>query len=288
MGGFGRLRGTPGLLRRLALLLGWLALIGVGAGTTAWALYIGSRSAYHIMVGDVFSIATLVLTLLAGVVALLAYQASTGSPDLRLGIMFYGETEPYSHEMYYYKTSKKRWDELEKWFNADDDYSNAKLEEDLDGWRKIAYIWIDNKSKYSAHNPVVIVRFGNVDQPTMGLCKSWKDEEDLHWKNTSFTSSGVVVVDTQWDGGSEYPIHGHSTRRLPNLPLVTLFSTEPERPAEFKIELLADGYRKIEPITMNFTEKPAQAVHQREKGERGRVLRVLKRWHSAKSRNNHP
>jgi len=253
VGEFGGLFGKPGLRRRFALLLGWLALIGVGGGTTLWAYHIWTKSAYQPAVGDVFSLATLVITFLAAAVALLAYQVSTGLPDLILAIMFYGE-DPHSYEMCY-KTSAKRWVELSNWFNAENDYSTPELEKDDDGWRKIAYIWIDNKSKYPARNPAVVIRFGDVNKPTLGLCKSWKTRDDLPWKDTSLTTSGVVVVATQWDG--EYPIHGLSSRRLPDLPLVTLYSTDPGRPAKFHIDLLADGYRKTEEITMNFKVESA-------------------------------
>jgi hypothetical protein len=254
VGGFGRLRGKPGLRRKIALLLGWLALIGVGGGTTLWAHHIWTRSAYQPAVGDVFSLATLVITFLAAAVALLAYQVSTGLPDLILSIMFYGEKDAQSYEMHY-KTSARRWAELANWFDAENDYSTPKLEKDDDGWRKIAYVWIYNKSKYPARNPALVVRFGDVNKPTLGLCESWKTRDDLPWKGTSLTSSGVVVIETQWDG--DYPIHGFSTRRLPDLPLVTLYSNDPGRPAKFHIDLLADGYRKTETITMNFTVEPA-------------------------------
>jgi hypothetical protein len=289
-----RLRGNKaGLLRRSALLLGWMALLGVVVVTTVWALRI--RSGSRIMVGDVFSLATLSLTFFAGVVALLAYQASTGSPDLRLGITFYDDDEkpdvekPYRYEMYY-NTSGERWTKLQAWFESHNDHPNVQLEEDPGGWKKIAYIWIINNSKYSARNPAVIVRFGWNPEPTMGLCKSWKEKDDLPWEVTDSTSSGIVALATQWDG--EYPIHGHSTRRLPNLPLASLFSTKLEEPVKFNIELLADGYRKIVPITMNFTVEPAraeqqQAVQQREKRERWLVLLVLIRRHFAESRNNY-
>ena len=66
-----------------------------------------TRSAYQPTVGDVFSLGTLVITFFAVVIALLAYQVSTGSPDLELGIMLYGE-EPYCHVLQF-KTSDKRW-----------------------------------------------------------------------------------------------------------------------------------------------------------------------------------
>ena len=256
VGGFGRLRGNPFLQRKLALRLGYLVLIGVGAGTTLWSYHIWTRSAYQPTVGDVFSLGTLVITFFAVVIALLAYQVSTGSPDLELGIMLYGGKKPYCHVLHF-KTSDKRWAELSEWFKAEHDFSVAKLGDDRDGWKKIAYIWINNHSKYPARNPAVVVRFGDVDKPTLGLCKSWQTADDLPWKDTSSTSSGIVVVTTQWDG--EHPIHGFSTRRVPNLPLVTLFSSQTERPVIFHIDLLADGYRKTEKITIDFTVEPAEA-----------------------------
>lgn len=252
VGGFGRLRGKPGLRRKFALLLGWLAWIGVGGGTTLWAYHIWTKSAYQPEVADVFSLASLVITFLAAAVALLAYQVATGLPDLIL-LIWFNDGQPDSYNMHI-KTSSERWAELGNWFNADNDYSIPKLGKDDDGWRKIAYISIRNKSKYAARNPAVVVRFGDVDKPILGLCKSWKTRDDLLWKDTSLTSSGVVVTETQWDG--DYPIHGFSTRRLPDLPLVTLYSKYPERPAKFHIDLLADGYRKVETITMNFAVEP--------------------------------
>jgi hypothetical protein len=274
VGGFARLRGKLGRLRgklgeralqrKFALWLGWLVLIGVAAGTTLWAHYIWTRSAYQPMVSDVFSFATLVITFFAAVIALLAYQVSTGSPDLELEIMLFGGEEPKSHVLYY-KTNDERWTVLSKWFKAGNDFSTGELGNDPEGWTKIAYIWINNKSKYPARNPAVVVRFGDVDKPTLGLCKSWQTADDLPWKDTASTSSGVFVVTTQWDG--EYPIHGFSTRRLPNLPLATLFSSQTEQPVVFHIDLLADGYRQTEKITIHFTVEPVtaelqQAEHQ--------------------------
>ena len=255
VGGFGRLRGNPFLQRKFALRFGWLVLVGVGAVTTLWAYHIWTRSAYQPTVGDVFSLGTLVITFFAVVIALLAYQVSTGSPDLELGIMLYGE-EPYCHVLQF-KTSDKRWVELSEWFKAKNDFSVAKLGVDPVGWTKIAYIWINNNSKYPARNPAVVVRFGDVNEPTLGLCKSWRTADDLPWKDTASTSSGIFVVTTQWD--AENPIHGFSSRRLPNLPLETLFSSQTERPVIFHIDLLADGYRKTEKITIQFIVEPVEA-----------------------------
>jgi hypothetical protein len=209
------------------------------------------------MVGDVFSLATLLTTFVAVAVALLAYQGSTGLPNLELIILFYGEEN--THVMNY-TTSAKRWAELGKWFGAPNDDSIAELEVDRDGWKKVAYIWIHNKSKYSAHNPAVIVRFGDIHHPTLGLCKSWKSKDDPPWRSPSLTRSGMVVVETQWDG--DYPIHGGTTRRLPDLHLETLFSTDITRPAVFYIDLLADGYKRPVKMIMNFIVEAEQGEQQ--------------------------
>jgi hypothetical protein len=248
------LRGKSGLQRKLVLLLGLVGLIVVGGGTTLWAYHIWTRSSYSPSVGDVFSLATLVITFLAAAVALLAYQVATGLPDLILYIWFNDE-EPNSSNINI-KISGKRLAELANWFDAKNDYPIPVLKDDTDGSAKVAYISIYNRSKYAAHNPAVIFRFGDVDKPTLGLCKSWKTRDDLLWKDIALTSSGTFVVETQWDGG--YPIHGLSSRRLPDLPLETLYSTDPERrPARFHIDLLADGYRKVQPMTIDFTAESA-------------------------------
>jgi hypothetical protein len=233
-----------------ALVFGWVALLVVLGGTALWASLVWTS----LNVGDVFSLATLVITFLAAAVALLAYQVSTGLPDLILYIWFQNEA-PDSRTIRI-KASAKRWAELGNWFDTKKDYPTPMLKEDDNGSTKIAYISIYNRSRYAAHNPAVIFRFGDVDDPTLGLCKSWKTRDDLLWKDISLTSSGTFVVETQWDGG--YPIHGLSSRRLPDLPLETLYSGDPERKsAEFQVDLLADGYRQIQPFTINFTVEPA-------------------------------
>ena len=268
VGDFGRWRREPGLSRKFALLLGWSALIVVGAGTIAWALYIWTKSRQPIMIDDVFSIATLAVTFFAGVVALMAYQVSTGLPKLKLEINSSGQVGLYNFEWRY---TAKRSAELQAWFN-DKVTREAKLEGDLDWITKVAYIWIVNESKYSANAPAVIVRFGTGEDSPVGLCKEWPStarEEDLPWKDIDLKKSARAVLAMEWDGG--YPIHGHSRRRLPDLRLATLYGGEGQR--KFDIELLADGYRDVQPITMNFIVEPEteqqQAIHQRGKGGLG-------------------
>jgi len=244
------LRVKPGLRRRFALSLSWMALLIVVGGTILWAQHVWTS----LNVSDVFSLATLVITFLAAAVAFLAYQVATGLPDLTLYIWFKDE-EPGSRNIHI-KTSVKRWAELGNWFDAKDDYPIPKLKEDDDGSAKVAYMSIYNASRYSARNPAVIFRFGGVNKPTLGLCKSWETKDDLPWKDISLTNSGTFVVETQWDGG--YPIHGRSGRRLPDLPLDALYSTNPDkRSANFEVYLLADGYRQTQPITIKFIVEPS-------------------------------
>ena len=96
----------------------------------------------------------------------------------------------------------------------------------------------------------------------MGLCcmdpqdenrvEPWRHKEvGPGWIDTSFKTSGIVLTATQWDGGSTYPIHGKSSRRLPNLPLVTLYSRE-KVTNKLRVELLAEGYRKVVKVKITF------------------------------------
>ena len=116
--------------RRIAAQVGALARLVGSASSRGSNDRVGASHpiGYHITVGDVFSLATLALTFFAGFVALLAYQSSTGSPDLRLGIMFYDDDEeepdeekPYRYDMYY-QTSDERWAKLQAWFESHNDH----------------------------------------------------------------------------------------------------------------------------------------------------------------------
>lgn len=226
----------PERQRTFVLRLGWLTIIIIGAGTLGWAIPVWIISPPPVTVSDIFAAGTLLLGLIAGVVALLAYAVSTGLPDLELGFMF-RDQDPYKREQIYVKNAE--W------------------------WKRVAYIWVDNKSNYAARNAAVIVQL----RPETGLYKTfsnpvnkkepWKDKgEDQPWKDIEFETSGNVVLAMQWDGG---PINGRSTRRLPDLPLVDLFRIkdkqriEDDGEAKINIVLLAEGYRREVPVTIKLT-----------------------------------
>jgi hypothetical protein len=249
------------LPRKLGLCLSWLILLIIGSVSGIWAsnnwMQLWSKTA----ASDEFAFATLAIAFFAGVFALLAYQVSTGTPDLELGIMLY-MGRPYEHELVYTTDSERR-KKLADWFSSPDPSSKDPkfLWDDPNATDHIAYMWIDNKSRYPAKSPAVIMRFGNGDGSSMGLCWNqpesysldgpWKDKgQGPAWKGTAFKTSATAVLAAQWDGGSEYPIHGKSSRRLPDLALVSLFSSKMTN--KFKAELLAENYRKVVDVTIEF------------------------------------
>jgi hypothetical protein len=253
-----------GLPRKLILGFSCLVLIAIGSISGIWA----NNDWAQVKIGDKLTLATLAIAFFAAVLALLAYQVSTGAPNLQLGIMLLKQ-DPYKYKLKY-PTNSKRWEILKSWFEFKSE-SPTPLNEDLKGledpdWSShTLYIWVNNRSRYPAKSPAVIVRFGENDQPKMGLCwsppwmdpqesgpnGSWRDrEEDPIWKDTDLKTSGIVILAMQWDGGSTYPIHGKSTRRLPNLSVGNLYSEDLNN--EFKVELLAEGYRKIVNVTIDF------------------------------------
>jgi hypothetical protein len=274
-----------GLARKLILGFSCLVLIVIGSISGMWA----SNDWAQVKIGDKLTLATLAIAFFAAVLALLAYQVSTGSPNLQLGIMLLNQ-DPYKYKLNY-PTESTRWEKLKTWFEFGPE-SSTPLDEDLKGlqdpdWPShTLYIWVKNKSRYPAKSPAVIVRFGDNPHPSMGLCwsppwmhpeerkprwilqrhgrepnESWRDrEEGPIWKDTDLTTSGIVILATQWDGGSTYPIHGKSTRRLPNLSIGNLYSENSTTgnsygenlSNKFKVELLAEGYRKVVNVTIDF------------------------------------
>jgi hypothetical protein len=66
-----------------------------------------------------------------------------------------------------------------------------------------------------------------------------------------FTRTDWLTV-VQWDGGPTYSIHGHSTRRLPDLQFSDLWQIpEWEKPV-LTVEILADGYLKEISLPVDF------------------------------------
>jgi hypothetical protein len=252
---------SSGLPRKLVLGLSWIILLTIGSVSGIWTYGDLTKSRSAIVASDKFAIATLAIAFFAAVFALLAYQVSTGPPNLELRIMLEGQEDRTELNLRYVTDSKRRG-ELAAWFGSADPSSEdpESLWNDPKPYMHIAYMWLYNRSGYPARSPAVILRFGN-DHTSMGLCWTQRESYNLDgrfkditqgptWKGAEWKTPGTVVLAAQWDGGSEYTIHGKSERRLPDLALVSLFSRE--LTSMFKAELLAENFRKVVDIEIVF------------------------------------
>ena len=176
-----------GLLRKLALGFSWLVLAIIGSASGLWAFNDWTQSRSPIAVSDKFAIATLAIAFFAAVFALLAYQVSTGTPNLELGLILYKQ-KPYEYTLKY-STDSRRRKELEDWFKSESTGPSSEdlkfLWNDPKATEHIAYMWINNKSRYPAKSPAVVMRFGENDNSSMGLCWNQAESYDLDgpWKD---------------------------------------------------------------------------------------------------------
>lgn len=168
-------------------------------------------------VGDVVAGFTFMLTVVAAIVALRAYAVSTGPPRLRMQLDF-----PFS-------------DLNKPSFTATFEENGIVRAEDF---KQLACaVRIRNDANYSARNPAVVIRLHD-----MAFFPDYESLKGTGWVAIEFvTTYGVTIV--QWDGGSDYSIHGNSVRRLPDLALYKLH-TSPNPDPCLEIDILADGYNR--------------------------------------------
>jgi hypothetical protein len=156
--------------------------------------------------GDVLVGATLLLAVIAALVALLAYAVSTGTPDLQIKAGFYPSLLHVNNPTYVAEV-----------------HGGGVLNAHSTGM-----VFLRNNSGYSAKNPVVIVslhRMFFIPSDRAKFEREWASmglaEVSSSFGGTSELGEGITIV--QWDGGSTYSIHGHSTRRLPDLQFSNLW-----------------------------------------------------------------
>jgi hypothetical protein len=267
--GVDRLRRDSALQRRTLLwTIGIFVAVTVVATT---ALTVNAVTYYDkvadklVAAGDVLVGATLLLAVIAALVALLAYAVSTGLPDLLLSAQL---QHSYPNNPEWRRINGLYWDEsiVVNFLQSE-----------------ILSIFLRNESGYSARNPAVIVRFhamtvayadnlrpdeawspidfaskdqiseiigpGNIDRITR-LGYSFDPTE----KPNQFGHPLSRITAVQWDGGPTYSIHGHSTRRLPGLPLINILHIPEWGAPALTFEILADGYRKVIKLPVDFIE----------------------------------
>ena len=184
--------------------------------------------------GDVIVGATLLLAAIAAIVALVAYAVSTGAPDIRLSV----QLGPFANQPQF----------------------EAVHPNDMLGLFDVPQptkvrIFLRNESGYSAKNPAILIRLRRIIfEPDLNVLA-----RDPGWVYVGIAEEVIGEVEyflhqLQWDGGPTYSIHGHSTRVLPPLNLYHLSHIPDDflGPPALTFEILAEGYRKITSLSVDF------------------------------------
>src|SRR5208282_3559232 len=232
----------------LAVYAGLLILIALVIGAAALSRLTSSSPDHDrlAVIGNLLSLGTLLLALVAGIVALAAYSAATGLPRLRIRLRLPGEI----------------------WDNVCILTEYAHTEEN--GTKKVTAqcpvsFAIKNESKYAARSPAVLIEFKDV------AIRPQDYTESSGWIPTERAPLTGSVIAVQWDGGPNYAIHGSSVRHLPELNLRGLHTFRVAGRPRMLIRVLADGYdRDPVPMSVEFTgvpQRPALAANDRPKAE---------------------
>jgi hypothetical protein len=173
--------------------------------------------------GDILSGGTLLLALIAALVALQAFAITTGLPDLQVQVKF-GSSDR-NRPVFLASTLQNGW------VQASDPQSQTT-----------ANIRLRNQSNYAAQNVAMIVHLHGM---AFGAGDGRDRSKDGWWETDSVDGDGVTAL--QWDGDGDFVIHGVSVRRLPDLNLEDLRCIDEPTEASIEIEVLAfpDYRRKI-------------------------------------------
>ena len=209
-------------MRKVIALRPWLVLVTSGlfiattiavVGSVVWNWRFGLHARDKIVtVNTVVAVGAYILVALALLVALAAYISATGKPDLSAFVRF---NFCLPNQLVFKAASKNNW---------------------VDNWRTVepfkqvdGEIAIQNNSPYAAQNPGVRITLDGLGgiPPLQG------------W--TVIQTANMVGITTfQWDGGSDYIIHGRWSRTLPRLNVTGMFAYR-EDPA-FIVDVAADGF----------------------------------------------
>ncbi len=204
------------------LLLGIAVVIGVTC--LSW---LSSHSSERLaVIGNLLSFGTLLLALVAGIVALAAYSAATGLPDLRLRALVRGAGAKSNLIV----------------------VTPTEVPPVTAAGNNELIVILVNRNVYAARSPAVIVRIesGNFRKEIFSAGEDW------HITGRDMDRNIIAV---QWDGGADYIIHGKSYRQIPDLHLEGLGGDS----ARITFRILADGYSRKEislPVRFNSDSTP--------------------------------
>lgn len=167
-----------------------------------------------VIVNTVIAACALILVGWGVIVALAAYVNTTGSPDLRFELSIY--------------SSKPNRPVLKALPELPGPGGSVRVDRSEP---RVATIAIENKSKYAARNPGVLIEFQNcgLDNDRVG-----------GWEVISRSIGTGAVTVIQWDGGADYIIHGRWVRILPSLDFesLTRYGDDPK----LAVNVAADGF----------------------------------------------
>jgi len=179
-------------------------------GTALWGWYFGLGHAdLPSRINTVVAVSAFILVAATLFVALIAYLAATGRPDL----------EPQLH----FPNSDINKPVLRA------APSQRQIERSL---QSVCSIVLVNRSRYSARNPGVRIELDGLGglRPQQG------------WTGiASETDIGTVAI--QWDGGADYLIHGSWSRVLPDLDFGFVSSSKSDPPPQLIVTVAADGVK---------------------------------------------
>jgi hypothetical protein len=226
----GRLRRDAGLRRRVILVASGTFVLIAGLATAAAVIALSVSSASladrTAEISDVFAGATLLLTLVAALVALLAYAVSTGRPDLKLQIRF-ESSQP--NRPVFKSVAENGWLKAER------------------SEQTVGTISVRNDSIYPAKSVAIVVWLEG-----MAFAGEVQDLRQAGWVVNEFASRTDIEA-MQWDGDPAALIHGYSVRQLAVLDLAGLRILQGSQGGTIKFDFLADGYRRIIWMPVNFT-----------------------------------
>ncbi|MBN0045767.1 hypothetical protein JS756_16970 [Streptomyces actuosus] len=201
-------------LAMLATIAAGLALV-LGVIFAGWTLGLGTDDRV-VLVNTALVIYTCLLTAAAAVVAVLAYRAATGRPELDIEITF---SFSFPNEPVFAAAS-----------DEDGVFEGRVIADFEQSWARVV---MSNASTYAAKNPGV-----RIELEWLGGFAAMEG-----WESVAFTH-GVGVTAIQWDGGTDSIVHGRWSRVLPSFDLAHARELVPGD-STLVVTIVADG---IEPV----------------------------------------
>jgi hypothetical protein len=203
-----------------------LLLIGIGVviAVVCLAWLFSSTSDRLTVIANMLSFGTLLLAVVAGIVALAAYSAATGLPDLKLQVRVrFTEDFGLTNKIFLHA-------DMEKTLPV------AAVSSD-----NVARVVVENRSSYAARTPAVSVEIvgGRIAANRYQASEQW-----LVTDTAGFFGKDIIAL--QWDGGANYAVHGNSRRSLPPLDLSGVIPWREDLPLSIRFRLFADGYSRAD------------------------------------------